>query len=482
MDSLKCKFTDWMKYMQDKILPDSIRSYHFVEHHKKLFYYSKFSIDVDEFYQIYKFTERIKSNIFGAFFDKFKLCTKELLTWEDSTLPEKDKIMTLYSACFFHYYHMFSYETNNTFADYFNVGFLTLCEQFKFSVKKISEFERFMFEFYTQIQREIKELNYNKIKRFYKYYNSYIVKYDIDKEGDVIKKKSQIENGAVEAFQKNFLTHLVSAKERMVDLVFEIKAKTNLEKYPKEISFITSSFEKFNNKLKENMTLKRKTSSPKNNNNSDDSCNSSNSSIESGNCDNNSNNSNNSGNNYSLYSERVLCELVKCEIDDETKCTVNAISETINKDYLDKVLNCDIENKSVTIVNQFVCYVVEFNSEMIKMIPCYNTLTTDINIRFIVPAKELYNLVLEIYFSICDLNFTSIDTFFQVALKKGVQMKYACSLYAFFKKLMKLMLSEDDVEDHIMEVFHKWYMFQYEQWEQTIQQNGKEFTSFCECK
>jgi hypothetical protein len=60
------------------------------------------------------------------------------------------------------------------------------------------------------------------------------------------------------------------------------------------------------------------------------------------------------------------------------------------------------ENK-INYIQSFICNIVEINTELIKMLPNFENLKDDIFIRYIVSSKQIYNLALEIYFSINDL-------------------------------------------------------------------------------
>ena len=56
MESLKEKLSSSMKYIQNTI----ISNYKIIEQQQKIFYFSKFSIDINDFYEIYLFIHQIK--------------------------------------------------------------------------------------------------------------------------------------------------------------------------------------------------------------------------------------------------------------------------------------------------------------------------------------------------------------------------------------------------------------------------------------
>ncbi len=101
-----------------------------------------------------------------------------------------------------------------------------------------------------------------------------------------------------------------------------------------------------------------------------------------------------------VYSKRILCELVKTENDNIENMMVMDISHKVSN-LVDMILN-QSQNKFYCI-QDFLCYIVEINSELIRIFPEYKDLKDDTNLRFIVTAKNVYNLAFEIYFTLHDL-------------------------------------------------------------------------------
>jgi hypothetical protein len=109
----------------------------------------------------------------------------------------------------------------------------------------------------------------------------------------------------------------------------------------------------------------------------------------------------------SIVSKRILCELLKTDSDSMEQEAILEISKKF--DFLiDVILNRG--NNKIHYINKFMCYIVEINSDLIKVLPEYNELKEDINLRFIIPAKNIYNYAIEVYFSIYDLYNVNILT------------------------------------------------------------------------
>lgn len=102
----------------------------------------------------------------------------------------------------------------------------------------------------------------------------------------------------------------------------------------------------------------------------------------------------------SIVSKRILCELIKSDISEKEKATANEIAHKLEF-LIDLILN-KCHNK-IHFIQLFMCNIVEINSELIRMIPEYTDLAENMNLRFIMPAKNIYNYAIEVYFSINDL-------------------------------------------------------------------------------
>ena len=251
MESMKDKITSWLKYFQDYI-----NSFSFVEKEKNIVYFSKFSLDISEFYLIHEFVKTLKENIFKKNIEQFRYCLKNIILLnKDKTSSEKEKIIILYSACLFIYYKKFRFNTNCTFEQYFDNDFINTSKTiFKFEIKNNELFKIFAFYFFSIIQKQIIALDYSKIQKLKKYYNYMEVENKNEEEMEI-----EINNGSSqkmnEGFKEQTLTFLISAKEKIIDLVFETSGENqvkNLNLFPNEINDMNNRFQKLNNMNFEN--------------------------------------------------------------------------------------------------------------------------------------------------------------------------------------------------------------------------------------
>ena len=476
MESLKEKLSSSMKYIQNTI----ISNYKIIEQQQKIFYFSKFSIDINDFYEIYLFIHQIKKNVYNLMYDVLKICISNYITFindNENKLTENQKMIIIYSICLKHYYLKYTFNINNTFEDFCSSDFNIILNEYNIKIKNEEQFKIFLFYFYSTIQKEIKNLNYNKVNNLKKYYNPKIIEKNknnnqnnnnisIDEE---INSNNNINNNLNNSyFQKihsNLCTFLAGTKERIVDMVFEFKVKNKINNDKKEIEFINEAIQKITQMSREfikSQTINNKDTVIK---------------IE------NSNNNiskNNNENIPSYYSKRVLSEVVKLNMDEETEKKIILISKKIEESYLDKILNS--KYKMIKVLDHFICYIVEFNSKMIKSIFKNEIIPEDVSIRFIVPAKEIFNLTFEILMLLSNLPYTTINTFLQVGVKIGLQYKYCLTLYEFFKDFLQCLFTEKgNLHDVILEVLKKFYDKQLSIWEKQIQEKGKKLSSYYEC-
>ena len=452
MESIKGKFSELLKYLENTIKPLTDQNFQFIESQRNVFYFSKFSIDPNEFYQIFSFIWSIKVTIFKKVLSLNKLTVATALIFPNLPLiQEKDKLLTLFSLCYLHYYSSFQYETNNSFEQYYNTNLAILINKYNIIIKEENTFKTFVYQFFVNMHFELEKRKemYKKIKLLTKHYNPHII-------------NNSEENKNV-PLHKTILTQLVAAKEHIVEMVFEnnIKKKysskavqddvnmmiNNLSKVVREsyIREIANSNEevcpKIQEQSKKDAEIKKKDNT--------------------------------------LYSKRLLSELIRCEVEPNMENLIKEISSKIDETMLDKMINSKT-NCTINLIQCFICYNVEINSDIIKSIPEYANLKEDITMKFIVPAKDIYNRFVEIYFSLYDLVYTDFNNLQYILDKQGLPTKFYNSVYVFWTSLANEMVrSKRNVQENINEVINSFVEKFILEWEKTIKENGKKLTHFC---
>ena len=167
MESIKETLSNWLEGFQNYI-----NSFTVIEKQNKIFYFSKFSLVLSEFYQIYSFVKTLKENIFRSLIEQFKYCVKNIIIFNNQNLSEKEKVIILYSSCLLIYYKKFCFDTNNSFEEYFDSDFIyTSSTTFGYQIVNHDLFKIFIFYYYSEIKKEILSLDYNNIKNLKKYYS-----------------------------------------------------------------------------------------------------------------------------------------------------------------------------------------------------------------------------------------------------------------------------------------------------------------------
>ena len=120
------------------------------QNRQNIFYFSKFSFDKAEFAEIYNFVFSIKQITIREQIDIFKEAVVNAVSIAShSPLTEREKISTLFSACFMHYYSTFAYEVANSFENFYTKDFIDLCKCFNISVINFEHFSEFSKKFYN---------------------------------------------------------------------------------------------------------------------------------------------------------------------------------------------------------------------------------------------------------------------------------------------------------------------------------------------
>ena len=250
---MKETISSWLKSFKDYI-----NSFSFVEKEKNIFYFSKFSLDISEFFLIHDFIKKLKENIFKENMEQFKYCVKNIIIFNEqdnnnnNNLNEKEKIIILFSACLFIYYKKFRFNTNGSFDNYFDNDFILIAKNiFKFEIKNNEIFKIFAFYYFSIMQKQIQALDYTKIKNIKKYYNFSALEKKEEKEEENIEMINGSGQKINEGFQEQVLTFLISAKEKMLELVYTTnKNKNNInDLFPEEIKDMNNRFQKLNNNL-----------------------------------------------------------------------------------------------------------------------------------------------------------------------------------------------------------------------------------------
>ena len=605
MEKIKEKVSTWLTCFKDHI-----QSFNVIAQEKNFVYFSKFTLESEEFFEIHNFVVTLKFNIVHDLFEQFKYCVYHIISFANKNLSEREKIMAIYSALFLNYFKKFLYDTMNKFDDFYDNSFFDLIKTFNIEINDLKSFQVISFCFYNKMKEQITKLNYEtKIKPLKYVYNT---KIDNNKFNEVIKNKffvnnntninndknidnkTQNENNILNNIKEEHLkvknkaiNYVVSAKEKIVDIIYEIKYRNFLPNCfsNEEISNMNNTLNKLNNmtaqnfenlskilekeKLKSNEILETSdinmslndnitsaefnesfNNSPNLNlnqsfskineitmadsfkNNMNFISNINNKKIMNSNDINNINinnfNINNKNNNINqinfinynniqnqnnineikmnkqefvnsninenknlfkpniiintplnknnMYSHRLIDELIKNKIDDNTMEKIIQVAKKIDENYLDFILNNS--NKPILFFDYFACYVATFTPKMLQDIdPETAKNLGNVNIKFIILAKELYNSSMELFCSIYDLTSTNLNRFIELAKTCGIHVQYIEGLYKLFKDYSIILLERNAFRD-LRKSVDKLIEMERLNWDKVIANQNSNISSF----
>jgi hypothetical protein len=183
---------------------------------------------------------------------------------------------------------------------------------------------------------------------------------------------------------------------------------------------------------------------------------------------NNLNNQNNIiiNNSQDKYSHRLMEELITNKIDDKTMEIITQVAKKIDEKYLDFLLNNS--TKPILILQYFSCYIATFTPKMLQDIdPNNDKVLENIYIKFIILARESYNVAMELFCSIYDLTSTNINRFLDLANICGMHVQYAKGIYKVLCDY-SLFLLEENAFKNLRKTVDKFIEMEKVNWDKVI--------------
>lgn len=248
MERIKEKVSNWLGFFKDHI-----QSFNVVAQEKNVVYFSKFTLESEDFYEIHNFVRNLKINLLRGLMAQFKFAIYNIISFKDKNLSERDKIMTLYSACYLNYYRKFLYDTSHEFEEFYDQSFLCLIKTFNVEIKNIDLFKALSFCFFSKMKEEIIQSDYEKKIKPLKYtYNPKLNNKENSQIMNTLFSSNNnnnlmtIENNDGSKVKNKAINYVASAKEKIVDIIYEIKYR-NL--FPKIFSNQTNEINNINTRL-----------------------------------------------------------------------------------------------------------------------------------------------------------------------------------------------------------------------------------------
>ena len=150
--------------------------------------------------------------------------------------------MIIFSICFLHFYS--NYSEDYTFELYLTQDLIKIFTKHNVLISNLHQFKVFCFAFFHQSMKEMNNFNYKDLKKMYQFYNMTIIdeqniimqevnKYEpLEKSKNFINKFaynnknkiniSCIKNNITSLVTKKVMTPLISATERVVDIILSV--------------------------------------------------------------------------------------------------------------------------------------------------------------------------------------------------------------------------------------------------------------------
>ena len=530
MESMNSAGNSILEEIGKRITPLGMNGFKIVEKHNSKFYFAKFSIESKELLKIFNFIREIKVETYRKMYSTLKYTTQSSIVKFNpplNTLNDNLKSLALFSFLFFHYYSTFSFDTDNSFEQYFNSEFLESLSEISIEIMNNDLFSRLVKFFYDTIQIAIKKLDYNKIKKLFQCYqpkamNENVPLHSINQGcfynpmsiilNSLKENKKPAENGNVE---NSMLNYIASTKEYLVELVYEAKTKQafledNNKKLQNILDEVGLKTGESNHQITDNVNMgftfanmspdSSEKNSPKftdyqkvnesfksnSNGNSPTSLDARNSPDKMDVDDDSNQNSDDSPGNFSVpkpssrYTKRVFSLLKKNEMDAVSENQMREITKLIDENYLDEILNgC---TRTPTMLNDFISYIAELNSNHIRVLPKFKDFKEDVTMFFVVPARNIYYQVSEIFFSLFDLKIMGVGAYINMFKKKNLQPKFLDCYFKFlkgFKQIIVKRSAQNNSKKNMQEIFEVFLEQKNKEWMEMLREREKRINSRC---
>lgn len=344
---------------------------------------------------------------------------------------------------FMFYYTKYAYDCCMSFEDYCSEDLINVFLIKNIKIKSYNDFKIFAYTFYFEITKELSKTNYKEIKNQFSNYSDLQIPQSNSMFQTVKNYVAMIKNLNLKTAFKTCMIPLIATKEKIVDMVVDVTNSSSLNN-------LVGSCQNSSNKseiksFQSNLSIQTNATPDSRN---------------------------------EMISKRIVGEICQEQINEKELEFTQDIA--LKADTLVELI-LNQSNHKVYNIRNFLCYIVELNSELIKLFPEYEDLPDDINLRVIIGARNLYLIALEVYYSIGDLYDINLDTIMQV-----FKVRYPFSynedidipIRLFFKVIINNIL-ELNISFNSEEILVRTLNILNNDWEEEINKNAKELTYFC---
>jgi hypothetical protein len=344
---------------------------------------------------------------------------------------------------FMFYYTKYSYDYNNSFEDYFSEDLINVFYIKGIKISSLHDFKVFSYTFYYELIKELSNSKFNYKEEIKSQFSKYSSDLPIPKTTSIFQTVQDyvrsFKNINIKSALQSYMIPLIATKERIVEMVVDVTKNSSLE------NKVGSGVNSMNSELNSNLSV-RSNATP----------------IHS----------------KEQLSKRIVGEVCQEQINEKEMEFTQDIA--LKADTLVELI-LNQSNHKVYNIRNFLCYIVEINSQLIKLFPEYEDVPDEVNLRVIIGARNLYLIALEVYYSIGDLFDTNLNTMMQV-----FKVRYPFSynedvdipIRQFFKVLINNIL-EHKSNFNSEEILESSLVILNNEWENEINKNAKELTYYC---
>lgn len=443
---------------------------------------------------------------------------------------EMQKIMSVFSTMFISYYSKFSYRVAQDFNGYCTQEMINCFSNKGIFIADLIKFKMFAYSFFYEIVNQIKQVNYSDLEKLYSRYNPVITQ-RIKRECETkLHSSMQIDGtagkpearsltdyvksyiGGFETFNqfckfvasKNLqekadvlksdlmswscLKPIVATQERIINMVVDLN----------NIGFDYTLEDVKNYGVKQGET--KLSSSPsihsqRTNDSHEIDRESAFSSVSRGTNMSNQSQQQTEDHIPNICKKPVLCEMTQVQVNETELQYLQDI--TFKAEYLtDLILDREDSNTKVQFIRNFLCFIVEINSDLISLFPEFENVPENMNLRVIIAARNIYLVALEVYFSLNDLYDININTILELFKQKYLQLIYSTeknhlelvenAIKFFYKLLTSCVLEQRDKKSpkeqnrqvQLEQLIESILVKLNQVWENEIITKGKELTKF----
>ncbi|MCQ2817324.1 MAG: hypothetical protein MJ252_08680 [archaeon] len=225
------KLGEYAGYFLNKIAPNQIQPYQFIENMHNIIYFSVFLSNWHKYEALYNYIKQIKENLFKQSIQTTKFVVKDIV--QMPIQDENEKIKLLFSVCFLHYYIKFSYTKCDSFESFYTPDFIKLCNKFDIKIVHNNKFKVYCLAFFCGLKNELEhtELSLPSDEKNTNNISSPIHNNTLSNYLPNFQNFSNFKETVDQKIFQPIIQPIMATKVRMVDIVYSLQQNIKLPGY-----------------------------------------------------------------------------------------------------------------------------------------------------------------------------------------------------------------------------------------------------------